>query len=45
VNLYEKVQIPEYQNAINKIKRFLEDQENLSKSAQKIVKKRHEQNQ
>jgi len=45
VNLYEKVQIPEYQMAINKIKRFLEDQENLSKSAQKIVKKRHEQNQ
>jgi V/A-type H+-transporting ATPase subunit D len=45
VNLYEKVQIPEYQDAINKIKRFLEDQENLSKSAQKIVKKRHEQNQ
>ncbi|HKL37455.1 MAG TPA: V-type ATP synthase subunit D [Bacteroidales bacterium] len=45
VNLYEKVQIPEYQLAINKIKRFLEDQENLSKSAQKIVKKRHEQNQ
>ncbi len=45
VNLYEKVQIPEYQNAILKIKRFLEDQENLSKASQKIVKKRHEQNQ
>lgn len=45
VNLYEKVQIPAYQDAIQKIKRFLEDQENLSKSAQKIVKKRHEQNQ
>jgi V/A-type H+-transporting ATPase subunit D len=44
VNLYEKVQIPGYLNAIQKIKRFLEDQENLSKSAQKIVKKRHEQN-
>jgi len=43
VNLYEKVQIPEYQDAINKIKRFLEDQDNLSKAAQKIVKKRHEQ--
>ncbi|MBS3770552.1 MAG: V-type ATP synthase subunit D [Bacteroidales bacterium] len=43
VNLYEKVQIPEYLDAINKIKRFLEDQENLSKAAQKIVKKRHEQ--
>lgn len=45
VNLYEKVQIPAYQEAILKIKRFLEDQENLSKASQKIVKKRHEQNQ
>jgi len=44
VNLYEKVQIPGYLDAIQKIKRFLEDQENLSKSAQKIVKKRQEQN-
>jgi V/A-type H+-transporting ATPase subunit D len=42
VNLYEKVQIPEYEDAIRKIKRFLEDEENLSKSAQKIVKKRQE---
>ncbi len=42
VNLYEKVQIPGYQDAIRKIKRFLEDEENLSKSAQKIVKKRQE---
>ena len=42
VNLYEKVQIPEYENAIRKIKRFMEDEENLSKSAQKIVKNRHE---
>lgn len=41
VNLYEKVQIPSYQDAIRKIKRFLEDEENLSKSAQKIVKNRH----
>ncbi|MBN2520489.1 MAG: V-type ATP synthase subunit D [Bacteroidales bacterium] len=40
VNLYEKVQIPEYQTAIRKIKRFLEDEENLSKAAQKIIKKR-----
>lgn len=40
VNLYEKVQIPEYQEAIRKIKRFLEDEENLNKSSQKIVKKR-----
>lgn len=43
VNLYEKVQIPDYENAIRKIKRFLEDEENLSKSAQKIVKKRYEE--
>lgn len=40
VNLYEKVQIPGYEEAILKIKRFLEDEENLSKSAQKIVKNR-----
>ncbi|MCH4896660.1 V-type ATP synthase subunit D [Marinilabiliaceae bacterium JC040] len=40
VNLYEKVQIPGYENAILKIKRFLEDSENLSKSSQKIVKTR-----
>ena len=44
VNLYEKVQIPEYQSAIRKIKRFLEDEENLSKSAQKIIKKRKIEN-
>lgn len=42
VNLYEKVQIPEYRDAIRKIKSFLEDQENLSRAAQKIVKSRHE---
>ena len=42
VNLYEKVQIPAYLDAIRKIKRFLEDEENLSKSAQKIVKKRQQ---
>ncbi len=42
VNLYEKVQIPAYEEAALKIKRFLEDEENLSKSAQKIVKKRQE---
>ncbi|NLN94769.1 MAG: V-type ATP synthase subunit D [Bacteroidales bacterium] len=40
VNLYEKVQIPGYEEAILKIKRFLEDEENLSKSSQKIVKNR-----
>lgn len=38
VNLFEKVQIPGYQDAIRKIKRFMEDEENLSKSSQKIVK-------
>ena len=43
VNLYEKVQIPGYEEAIRKIKRFLEDEENLSKSSQKIVKTRHEE--
>lgn len=43
VNLYEKVQIPGYEDAIRKIKRFLEDEENLSKSAQKLVKKRQQQ--
>lgn len=42
VNLYEKVQIPGYKEAILKIKRFIEDEENLSKAAQKIVKDRHE---
>lgn len=43
VNLYEKVQIPGYEDAILKIKRFLEDEENLSKSSQKIVKNRQQQ--
>ncbi|MBR4951500.1 MAG: V-type ATP synthase subunit D [Alistipes sp.] len=43
VNLYEKVQIPGYEDAIRKIKRFMEDEENLSKSAQKIVKTRQAQ--
>lgn len=42
VNLYEKVQIPEYEEAIRKIKRFLEDEENLTKAAQKIVKTRQQ---
>ncbi len=43
VNLYEKVQIPGYEDAILKVKRFLEDEENLSKSAQKIVKSRQQE--
>jgi V/A-type H+-transporting ATPase subunit D len=41
VNLYEKVQIPLLENEILKIKRFLEDEENISKAAQKIVKNRN----
>ena len=43
VNLYEKVQIPWYQEAIRKIKRYMEDEENLTKAASKIVKSRHAQ--
>ncbi len=42
VNLFEKVQIPGYQDAIRKIKRFMEDEENLSKSSQKIMKSHQE---
>ena len=38
VNLFEKVQIPGFQEAERKIKRFMEDEENLSKSSQKILK-------
>ena len=41
VNLYEKVQIPGYQESIRKIKRYMEDEENLSKASSKIVKERH----
>jgi V/A-type H+-transporting ATPase subunit D len=42
VNLFEKVQIPGYQDAIRKIKRFMEDEENLNKSSQQIVKAKKE---
>lgn len=42
VNLFEKVQIPGYQDAILKIKRYLEDEENLSKSSQKIMRSHQE---
>jgi Archaeal/vacuolar-type H+-ATPase subunit D len=38
LNLFEKVQIPGYKDAILKIKRFLEDEESLSKSSQKIMR-------
>jgi len=41
VNLYEKVQIPGYHEAMLKIKRYMEDEENISKASQKIVKTRH----
>lgn len=43
VNLFEKVQIPGYEDAILKIKRYLEDEENLSKSSQKIMRSKQEQ--
>ena len=42
VNLYEKVQIPFFEESVRKIKRFLEDQDNLSKSSQKVIKNRME---
>ena len=42
VNLFEKVQIPGYKDAILKIKRYLEDEENLSKSSQKIMRSKKE---
>lgn len=38
VNLFEKVQIPGYKDAIRKIKRYLEDEESLSKASQKIMR-------
>src|SRR5690554_167054 len=43
VNLFEKVQIPGYEEAILKIKRYLEDEENLSKSSQKIMRAHQEE--
>ncbi|MCP4650214.1 MAG: V-type ATP synthase subunit D [PVC group bacterium] len=42
VNLYEKVQIPFFEETIRKIKRYLEDEDNLSKSSQKVLKRRME---
>jgi len=42
VNLYEKIQIPGYEDAIRKIRRFLEDEDNLSKASQKTIKSRHQ---
>ncbi len=43
VNLFEKVQIPGYEDAVRKIKRFMEDEDNLSKASQKIVKNRQQE--
>jgi len=43
VNLYEKVQIPAYTEAIRKIKRYLEDVANLDTAVQKITKQKQEQ--
>ena len=40
VNLYEKVQIPDFEDAIMRIKRYLEDVDNLDRSSQKIIKQR-----
>ena len=42
VNLFEKVQIPGYKDAIRKVKRFMEDEESLSKSSQKIMSSNQE---
>ncbi|MDR1331187.1 MAG: V-type ATP synthase subunit D [Tannerella sp.] len=42
LNLFEKVQIPGYKDAIRKIKRFIEDEESLSKSSQKIMRANQE---
>ena len=42
LNLFEKVQIPGYKDAILKIKRFIEDEESLSKSSQKIMRANQE---
>ena len=45
LNLFEKVQIPGYKDAILKIKRFMEDEESLSKSSQKIMRSNQEKRQ
>ena len=42
LNLFEKVQIPGYKDAIRKVKRFMEDEESLSKSSQKIMRNNQE---
>lgn len=42
LNLFEKVQIPEHEDAIRRIKRFLEDEQNLAMAAMKMLKKKKE---
>lgn len=42
VNLFEKVQIPALESAIRQIKRYLEDEDNLSKASQKLLKNKIE---
>jgi V/A-type H+-transporting ATPase subunit D len=42
VNLFEKVQIPGYKDAIRKVKRYMEDEQRLSKASQKIMRANQE---
>ena len=42
VNLFEKVQIPGYKDAILKVKRYMEDEQSLSKASQKIMRSNQE---
>lgn len=42
LNLFEKVQIPEHEDAIRRIKRYLEDEQNLAMAAMKMLKKKKE---
>jgi V/A-type H+-transporting ATPase subunit D len=42
VNLFEKVQIPGYKDSIRKVKRYMEDEESLSKASQKIMRANQE---
>ena len=42
VNLFEKVQIPGYKDAIRKVKRFMEDEESLYKYSQNIMREKQE---
>jgi V/A-type H+-transporting ATPase subunit D len=42
VNLFEKVQIPGYKDAIRKVKRYMEDEQSLSKASQKIMRNNQE---